>query len=171
MRVFDLQRAFPRAGAATENLQDQPGAIQDFRIPGFFKVALLHRRKRTVHDDDARFEAFDQPGDFFDLALAEKGRRPQRIEHDDSGLFDVEVDGAGKADRLIELCRRFTLARNRRASPQDWLEDQRPAGACALSAAAPRRSSGLLRRQRAPVAAVRLQSNLIPGGRFLGAFK
>jgi len=86
-------------------------------------------------------------------------------------LFDVEIDGASKADRLIELCGRISLARTQRRSAQDWLDDQCPAGACAFSAPFPPRSSGLLRRQRARVAAARLQSNLFPGRRFLGAFE
>jgi len=171
MRMLDLQRAFACAGAAAKNLQDQPGAIQDLCIPCFFQIALLHRRQCAIHDHDASVDAFDETRNLFDFALAEKGCRPQRIEHDDAGLFDIEIDGASKADGLIEFCRGRSFARNRRGSAQDRLNDQGPAGACTFSAPVPRRSSGLLRRQWAPVAAARLQSNLFPGRRFLGAFE
>ena len=171
MRMLDLQRAFTGAGAAAENLQDQAGAIQDFCIPRFFQIALLHRRQGAIHDHDAGFEAFDETGNLFDFAFAKKSRRPQRIEHDDAGLFDIEIDGAGKADRLIELCSGPALPRERRDPSQDRLDDQCPAGACTFSAPVPRRSSGLLRRQRARVAMARLQTNLFPGRRFLSALE
>lgn len=171
MRMLDLERTFAGAGPATENLQDQVGAIQNFCIPGFFQIALLHRRQCAIHDHDAGVEALDETGNLFDLTLAEESCRPQRIEHDDAGLLDVEIDGAGKADRLIELCSRRALASNRRGSAQDRLDDQCPAGAYTFSAPVPRRSSGLLRRQRARVATARLQMNLFSRGRFLGAFE
>jgi hypothetical protein len=35
MRVLDLQRAFARARAATEDFENQTGAVDDFRVPGF----------------------------------------------------------------------------------------------------------------------------------------
>ena len=171
MRMLDLQRAFTCAGAAAENLQDQAGAIQDFRIPLFFQITLLHRRQCAIHHHDAGVEAFDETRNLFDLALAEESCRPQRIKHDDARLFDVEIDGASKADRLIEFCGRISLTWIERGSAQDWLDDHCPAGAGTFSAPVLRRSSGLLRRQWARVAAARLQSNLFPGRRFLGAFE
>ena len=58
MRVLDLQRAFARARAAAEDFQDQPGAVDDLRVPGLFQIALLHRRDRAVHHHDGGFEAF-----------------------------------------------------------------------------------------------------------------
>ena len=171
MRVLDLKRAFAGAGAATENLQDQAGAIQNFCIPGFFQIALLHRRQCAIHDHDAGVEALDKTGNLFDLTLAEESCRSQRIEYDDAGLFDIEIDGAGKADRLIELCSGPALPRERRDPAQNRLDNQCSAGACTIFAPVPRRSSGLLRRQRARVATARLQSNLFPGRRFLSAFE
>ena len=171
MRMLDLERTLASAGAATENLQYQAGTIQNFRIPGFFQIALLHRRQCAIHDHDAGVEALDETGNLFDLTLAEESCRPQRIEHDDAGLFDIEIDGAGKADRLIELCSGPAFARKHRDPAQDRLDDQCPAGACTFSAPIPRRSSGLLRRQRARVAMARLQTNLFPGRRFLSALE
>src|SRR3954467_13228734 len=38
MRMLDLQRAFTRAGAAAEDFQDQPGAVEHLRAPGLFQV-------------------------------------------------------------------------------------------------------------------------------------
>src|SRR6516225_5502795 len=146
MRMLDLQRALARAGATAENLQDQAGAVQDFRIPRFFQVALLHWRQRAIHDHDAGVETFDETGNLFDLALAEKCCRPQSVEHDDAGLFDVEIDGAGKTDRLIELRRRPPLSDIRAGPAQDRLDHQRAAGARAFSPPLLRRWSGRLRR-------------------------
>ena len=74
MRVFDLQRAFARARAASENLEDEPGAVEHLGVPGPFQIALLHRRERAVHHHDAGVELLISPGEFLDLAFAEIGR-------------------------------------------------------------------------------------------------
>ena len=73
---------------------------------------------------------FDEAGNLLDLAFAEIGRRPQRVEHHDAGLLDIEIDGAGKPDRLVELRRRRALGgcRARGGAPQHRLDDQRAAG-------------------------------------------
>jgi hypothetical protein len=62
-------------------------------------------------------------------------------------VFDDEINSAGKADRLVELCGRLSLGGILRGAAQDWLDDQCPAGARALAAPGSRRSSGLLQRQ------------------------
>ncbi len=103
MRMLDLQRAFAGARAPAENFQNEAGAVEHLGVPGLFQIALLHRRERAVHHHDAGFEAFDETGDLLDLALAEIGRRMQRAKQHDAGLLDVEIDGAGEPDRLVEL--------------------------------------------------------------------
>ena len=44
VRQFDLQRTLLGLGAAAEYLEYQPGAVENLRVPGFLKVALLYRR-------------------------------------------------------------------------------------------------------------------------------
>ena len=168
--MFDLQRTLAGPRSPAENFEDQPGAIHDFRIPGFFQIALLYWGKRAVHYDNAGIETFDQAGNLFDLALAKIGGWPQRIEHDDAGLLDLEVDGARKADRFIELCRWRPRAGH--AGPaQDRLNHKGTAGDRSLTASPAPALRGLRRHQRARVAAARLQSNLFPGRRFFGALE
>ena len=53
MRVLDLQRAFARARARAEDFEDQPGAVEHLGVPGLLEIALLHRRQRAVHHDEA----------------------------------------------------------------------------------------------------------------------
>ena len=117
MRVLDLQCAFPRPRAPAKNLKNKPGSIEHLGAPGLFQIALLHRRERAIHDHDAGFMRLDQSGDFFDLALAEISRRPHGVEHHDAGLFDVEIDGAGKTDGFVEPRRRRAIGQTSRAPP------------------------------------------------------
>ena len=63
MRMLDLQRAFARARAASEDFENEPGAVEHLGVPGLFQVALLHRRERAVHHHDAGFERLDEPGE------------------------------------------------------------------------------------------------------------
>ena len=109
MREFDLQHAFPRLRAPAENFQDQSGAVENLRIPCFFEIALLHRRERAIHHDDAGFERLDQAGDLVGLALADEGRRPDLVQRDDAGIDDIEVDGAREPGDLVEPRLRRTL--------------------------------------------------------------
>jgi hypothetical protein len=85
MRQLHLEGAFTRARAPPENLQDQAGAIDHLCTPGFFEIALLHRREGAVHHDDSGLVSFDQTGDLLNLALADEGRGPYAAQGHDSG--------------------------------------------------------------------------------------
>ena len=52
MRQLDLQRAFPRARAPPENLENQPGAVDDLGVEGTLEIALLPRRQLGIDDDE-----------------------------------------------------------------------------------------------------------------------
>ena len=72
---------------------------------------------------------FDDAGDLLDFAFAEIRRRPDSGEHDDAGIFDMKIDGAGEPDRFIEPCRRAAIGGTgaRHLPSQRRLDDKRPA--------------------------------------------
>ena len=120
MRGLDLECALLRRGPAAKNSRISPVRSATRGPPRLLQIALLHRRQRAIADHDAGFEAFDEARDLLDLAFGEIGCGMQRAEHDDTGLRDVEIDGASKPNGLVELLLRTTNSRCcvRRTAPQ-----------------------------------------------------
>src|ERR1700735_4200768 len=101
MGELHLQGAFRRAGPLPENLKNEPGAVDDLAAEGLLEVALLRRRQSAVHDHKVDLIGLHLGGDRLDLALAYKGRRPDRVQLNGFRADDREVDGARQADRLF----------------------------------------------------------------------
>jgi hypothetical protein len=102
VREFDLQRTFARLGASSKDFQDQAGAIEHLRVPCLLEVALLHRRQRAVHHHEFCRMRADEADDFFDLALADIGRRPDLADGRDDRVLHIEIDRTGEPGRLFE---------------------------------------------------------------------
>src|SRR5262245_7275933 len=134
MRKLDLQGALARARAPSENFEDQSRAVDYFRVPRLLQIALLNRRKRTIHDHDRRRHAFCKPGDFINLALANIGRRSNFAERHQSGFDDCQIDSARKPDGFLKTRFRRTGVRGQAAAAsgrrllEPRLDDNRPTG-------------------------------------------
>ena len=102
MGEFDLQRAFPGLGAAAEDFEDQPGAVENLGAPGLLEIALLDRRKGAIHHHQFDVVPGDESDDLLDLALAEIGRRPDLTDGRDQRVRDREVDGARKTHGFLK---------------------------------------------------------------------
>jgi hypothetical protein len=102
MREFDLQCAFPGLGAAAEDFQNQPGAVEYLGVPGLLKIALLDRRQRAIHHHQFDLLPGDQSDDLLDLALAEIRRGPDLTDRRNQRLRDRQIDGAGETHGFLE---------------------------------------------------------------------
>src|SRR6202035_2489160 len=98
MRQSDLQRAFPRLGAAAEDFENEAGTIKNLGVPGLLEIALLDWRQRAIHHHAFDVVRGDETDDLLDLALAEIGRGTDLADRRDQRLRDHEVDRARKAN-------------------------------------------------------------------------
>ena len=97
---LDLQPPLAGPGAAAEDLQDQPGAVDDLGGPGLLQVALLHGPECVVHHhhvDVARLADF---GDLIDTPGAEEGRWRRAAQRREQRLLDPEIERFRQPDRL-----------------------------------------------------------------------
>jgi hypothetical protein len=69
---LDLQRAFARVGALTENLEDKAGAVQYLGPPGLLQVPLLDGRELGIDDDELGVFLRHQFAERVHLAFAEQ---------------------------------------------------------------------------------------------------
>ncbi len=100
MREFDLQAAFPRAGALAEDIEDQPGAIDDLAPPLAFQIALLYRAERRVHDRERHVVFAKRCTLRRHLAFAQQRARPPDAQRHDRLMHDRKPDRRRKPDRL-----------------------------------------------------------------------
>src|SRR5581483_4362570 len=99
MRELHLQAALAGMRPLPEDFQNQPGAVDDLRVPCLFQIALLHRRERGVDEHESGVMRTHDAGEFFHLALAEISRRTNGRKRNDACVCDLEIDRAREADR------------------------------------------------------------------------
>src|SRR3546814_17049746 len=81
-----------------------------------FKVALLDRADIAVHDDKLRLMPRDGRRKNFHLSGAEQGGRARAAHAHDFGPDDVEGDGGGQTNRLLQP--RFARSDERRVGKE-----------------------------------------------------
>jgi hypothetical protein len=130
MGELDLQLAFTGMRPLAKDLEDQPGPVDDLRLPGTLEIALLDRRERMVDDDQRDLLGLDPRRNLVDLAAAEEGARPIGGQRHADRVGHVEFDRLGEPDRLVEPGFRCAAGLAGRSGHRD--EHQRPfAGAIA----------------------------------------
>src|SRR3990170_842686 len=73
MGELDLQAPFPRPRALAEDLEDEPGAVEDLHLPCRLEIALLHGGQWVIDDDEAGVLGAHQAFKLVDLARTEQG--------------------------------------------------------------------------------------------------
>src|SRR6185295_7059117 len=99
---LDLQLALGGRRPLAEYLEDQAGAVDDLGPDLVFQILLLDRGQRRVDDQQSGRFVPREPGNLFDLALAEQGRRPHRAQAERAGGNDVDANRPGQAGGLLD---------------------------------------------------------------------
>ncbi len=101
MGELDLEPSLGGRRALAENLEDQPGPIDDLGPDLVLEVLLLHGRERRVDHQQARLMLPGKRRDLFDLALAEQGRGPDRAQAEGTLAGDDHADRLGQPLGLL----------------------------------------------------------------------
>lgn len=99
---FDLQLAFPGAGALGEDVQDEGGAIEDLAIEDLLEVAALRRGKFVIENDSIDVGSTAKIGKLVGFAFTYEGGRAW------SGHFLQAVTDdltAGSSCQLGKFCK------------------------------------------------------------------
>jgi hypothetical protein len=102
VREFHLHRPFARAAPLAEDVEDEPGPVDDLAAPLALEVALLHRAERGVDHGEFGGMVGDGSAERRRLPLAEQGRGPPGAQRDHGGVHHLEADRLGEFDHLGE---------------------------------------------------------------------
>src|SRR5208282_4359469 len=73
LREFHLELAFPRAGVASEDVEDQLSAVDDAAADSLFHVAKLHGSEVVVDDHERHVARFGFDANLVNLAATDEG--------------------------------------------------------------------------------------------------
>ena len=100
---FHLQDTFAGARAVREDLEDEPGAVEDLDPPVLFQIALLDGCHGAVDEDEFDLFGLQTVLQFGDLALAEKMARLRAVDPDEIGTDHVKIgQRMGKCHALFQ---------------------------------------------------------------------
>ena len=120
-RQLDLEDTFTGPRPLAEDLEDQPGAVDDLGVEPPFEIALLDRRERAVDHDEAHLHRLHDGPQLVDLAAGKQRRRAKLTQRRRFCCNHIKVDGSSEADRLLKA----HFGRARRTSGLVRMHDER----------------------------------------------
>ena len=102
MGEFDLELAFPGAGALREDLEDEGGPIQDLAPERLLQVPGLRAGEFVVEDHGVDAEFLAARGEFRGLAGSDAAGRMGRVELLGAIAEDDGTDGRGELAEFVE---------------------------------------------------------------------
>ena len=102
LRQFDLQLAFPRAGALREDVEDERRPVEHLALETRFQVAALGRGEFVVEDDRVHLLAAATRGKFVGFAAADERAGHRRLELLDSVANDFATGGGGQFAQFVQ---------------------------------------------------------------------
>lgn len=100
--IFNLRTCLSGAGAAAENLQNEPGPVQNIPVKTVDQILHLLRRQGIIEKNRSDFLIpFQYRADFLDLAFSDKGPRIDRGASLCKCLHHFHIVGFRKVQHFI----------------------------------------------------------------------
>ncbi len=102
LRELHLQAPFMSPGTASEDIENQRGAIDDLDIEHLLKVSLLGWRQLVVDQDEVILERLTPLLDLLQLTFPDVGAGERVFQSLADRADDLNINRLGKAGKLLQ---------------------------------------------------------------------